>query len=210
MNFQIETEIYREFKSAEESETWAWQHYANLLGLPPEDELYKMISSYTGSYYKAYNKLLRTCPPLDSIEFRKINFEDYADLVEEIYKISRTLKNYSLPENITVYRFSHKKDIRKLCGKKIFCVGMEFSDKAFFSTTLVKDKLERFRKENRCDCLLKLYLPQGFPGAYVSFKQDWSCLNEQEFLLPPNVKFRILKIHYFTYPLEIECIAICD
>lgn len=37
---------------------------------------------------------------------------------------------------------------------------------------------------------------------------QWSRLDEQEFLLPPNTNFRILKIHHFTYPLKIECKAI--
>ena len=210
MNLSFSPQTYREFKSKEESEIWAWKHYSDLLNLSSEDALYKIISSYTGSYYKAYNQLLRLCPPLNSDKFKRIDFEDRIDDVEEIYKIDYALHSYSLPENIIVYRFTHKKDVRKLCGKIFFGAGTVFSDRAFFSTTLVRDMMNEFRKQHHCDCILKLYLPQGFPGAYVSFKEEWSRLDEQEFLLPPNTRFRILKIHHFTYPLEIECIAVCN
>lgn len=210
VNISLSPQTYREFKSKEEAEMWAWKYYSDLLNLPSEDALHKIISSYTGSYYKAYNQLLRLCPPLNSDKFKHIDFEDRIDDVEEIYKIDCALRSYSLPENIIVYRFTHKKDVHKLCDKKFLCAGAIFSDRAFFSTTLVRDIMNEFRKQNRCDCMLKIYLTQGLPGAYVSFKEEWSCLDEQEFLLPPNTKFRILKIHHFTYPLEIECIAVCD
>lgn len=208
MDSSTPIQIYREFNNKEEAELWAWRYYADLLDLPPEDELIKIISSYTGSYYKAYNQLLRICPPIHSTEFEKIDLEDRADEVEEIYKINYALRNFSLPENIVVYRFTHRKYIQKLCSSRRLRSGMEFSDKAFFSTTLVQNMLDEFRRQNRCNCVLKIYLPQGTPGAYVSFKEERSCLDEQEFLLPPNMKFKILKIHYFTCPLRIECIAV--
>lgn len=214
MNLVIDGQEYREFDSAEEVEIWARKHYDSLLALPKENEVHKMISGYTGQYYKWYNTLLRYHLPVDSKEYRKIDPEgkrdDIKEDIKEIQKIKEVLCKYSLPENIIVYRLTHKKDIKVLCNGRPIRIGAEFSDKAFYSTTLIRSLLRNFGWQNHCDCVLKLYLPKGLPGAYVSLDKEWSCLDEQEFLLPPNIKFRILKIHHFTYPLKIECMAIYD
>jgi hypothetical protein len=205
---ETDKETYRQFNDAEEAEAWAQRHYADLLGLPPENEIRRSVFFYTGSCYRLYNKLLRDCPPLGSDEFEKIDFRESREEIAEIQKINKVLLEHTLPENIVVYRFTHKRIIRRLCNSKLVHKGDVFSDRAFFSTTLVRPLLEGFGKENRCDCILKLYLPKGLPGAYVSFKDGRSCLNEQEFLLPPNIKFRILRIYGLKYPQEIECLAI--
>lgn len=210
MVVSIKAQTYREFNTKEDAEEWAQMHCADLMELSPENDLHRIIYSYTGNCFTAYNRILRACPPLDSDDFNNIDFGDLSDFAIESRELDKALRSYSLPEDIIVYRFTKKRNIRKLCNEKVLLCGMEFSDKAFFSTTLVKHMLDKFRKEHRCDCVLKLYLPKGCPGAYVSFKNEKSCLDEQEFLLPPNMKFRIMKIHHFTFPLEIECIAICN
>lgn len=114
MNVVIEGQAYREFDSVEETEIWARKYYSDLLDLPKENEFHKMISYYTGGYYKWYNKLLRDYLPVDSDQFRKIDSADIRDDVKEIQKIIEVLCKYSLPENIIVYRFTHKKVIRSL------------------------------------------------------------------------------------------------
>ena len=201
---------YREFKTAEEAEDWAGIHYADLLSMNPEDELYYIISTYTGSWYKCLNRLLRICPPLASADFNHVNFCEYEDEKQEILKINSALNRYSLPENIIVHRYTYLRDVIKMTGKCILRKGLCFSDKAFVSTTLVKGLLEQFSRENRCTCVLKICLPKGIPGAYVSFKTDKTRLNEQEFLLPPNIKMKITKVHYLTCPMQIECLALLD
>lgn len=210
MNVVVEEQAYREFDNIEETEIWARKYYSDLLDLPMENELHKMITYYTGSYYRWYNKLLRDYLPVDSDRFKEIDSVDVRDDVIEIQRITETICKYSLPENIIAYRFTHKAVIKLLCNGQVLRSGTEFSDKAFFSTSLIHYLLKDFGWNSRCNCLLKLYLPKGLPGAYVSIDKEWSCLNEQEFLLPPNIKFRILKIHHFTYPLKIECMAIYD
>lgn len=210
MKTPFDSHIYREFQSSEEAEQWALEHYADLLKLNPESDLYKTIFSYTGSWFSVLNRLLRSCPPINSEDFSRIDFSEYADEIDAINTINDTLHRYSLPENTVAYRFTHRSDITGLCRTRILRKGLKFADKAFLSTTLVRKLLEPFGKEHRCNCVLKLYLPKGLPGAYVSFKTDKTRLNEQEFLLPPNVRFQIIKIHAFTFPTIIECKAICD
>ena len=199
---------YREFTNADEAEQWAWKHYFDLLSLNPDSEQYKLIFSYTGSWYKALNHLMRACPAVGSEAFDKVEFGDYAEEKAEIIALNSILQKYSLPESIVVHRFAHIPDIIKMSKACFLHKGVQFSDKAFVSTTLVKNLLVSFGKENGCSCVLRIYLPKGLPGAYVSFKTDKTLLNEQEFLLPPNVPMKIIKIHYFTWPIQIDCFAL--
>lgn len=201
---------YREFHSCVEAEEWAMEHYAKLMTLSPESQVYKTISYYTGSEYKILNELLRIMPPCGTPAFDKIDPGEYQEECEEIHLIADTLSEFALPESIVTFRFTHNKGIRKLCGKAIPRRGMVFADKAFLSTTLLRDQLVEFGKETHCNCILKMFLPKGLPGAYVSFKDERSCLNEQEFLLPPNVRFEITKVHRLSFPMMIECIALND
>lgn len=199
---------YREFNNDNEAEQWAWEYYSDLMNLNPESEQYKLIRSYTGSWYKILNRLLRMCPEIGSAEFDNINFGDYSEEKARILALNDILQSYSLPESIVVHRFTHLSSIMKMAGTRILRKGLYISDKAFISTTLVRDDLDSFRKEYYCNCALKIYLQKGIPGAYVSFKTDDSLLNEQEFLLPPKIQMKLIKIHYFTWPVQIDCVAL--
>ena len=95
---------YREFSNADEAEQWAWKHYSDVLSLDPESEQYKLIFSYTGSWYKALNRLMRVCPAVGSEAFDKVNFGDYAEEKAEIIALKSILQKYSLPESIVVSR----------------------------------------------------------------------------------------------------------
>ena len=203
----IDEPSYREFHSVEEANEWADTHYAELLDISQEDELYKLILFYTGSWYKSLNQLLRICPPLGTTDFDSLNFDEYEDEKKEIIKINRVLNHYSLPENIIVHRYTHLRYILKMTGRHILRKGCSFSDRAFLSTTLVKDQLKDFARKYRCDCVLRIGLPEGMHGACVNFEENRKHLNEPEFLLPPNTKLKITKIHLFTWPVQIDCVA---
>jgi len=62
------------------------------------------------------------------------------------------------------------------------------------STTLVLGLLKEFAKKHRYNCVLKLYLPKGTKEAYIRFNN--SILNEHEFLIPPNLTFRLIMKHF--------------
>ena len=55
------------------------------------------------------------------------------------------------------------------------------------------------------DCLLKIYLPKGFPGAYISEYREEDRLDENEYLLPAGTRLKIIKKHILSCPLMIEC-----
>jgi len=201
---------YREFYTCEEAQLWAEENYANILALSPGSQLYNDIFSYTGSWYKVINSFLRRSPVYGSDAFRAMPSDDYEDEIGTIDRMVKLMEENPLPDNILAYRFTHLKVIRGLCGVKYLKVGLTFSDRAFFSTALVRKGLEDFGRQNLCNCILKLYLPKGTPGIYVTLEEDRNLLNEQEFLLPPNVRFEITKIRRFSFPMMIECIALVD
>lgn len=201
---------YREFHGEAEVENWAWAHYGDLLGMSPKSKLYEDIFAYTGSLSTPINRLLRHAPPYGTPEFFKYDPGDFQFAYEVIPGIAEALNRHRTPEAIVAYRFTQLKAMKQLCGTKRFRSGLLFSDKAFFSTTLLRKRLLQLGKEHRCNCVLKLYLPKGTHGAYVSFKDKRDLLREYEFLLPPNTKFEIAKVWTFTYPRVIECVALVD
>ena len=143
--------------------------------------------------------------------FRPINryLRGLQDGREELYSlvnlINDVVLNNSMPEDVTVYRSTRIKVIKKICGKQILRKGLIFADKAFLSTSLVAGCAYDYGKRYSNDCLLKLYIPTGTNVAYISYRETFSTLNEQELLLAQNTTFEIIKIHHFTKPKLIEC-----
>lgn len=130
------------------------------------------------------------------------------DIDEMIPRIADVLNQNKTPEDIIVYRFTHLKVMRNLCGTWLLRSGLTFSDKAFLSTTLLWKQLVPFGKDHHCNCMLKLYLPKGTHGAYVSLNDERDHLREYEFLLPPNLRFKIVKCCFLSYPARIKCVAL--
>ena len=142
-----------------------------------------------------YNNLLRGFDDFNYGE-KKIYSKQIGILIEEINK-------HELPEDIVVYRYTHKRLFRYLFKDLKVKVGNIFIDKGFMSTTLVPELLREFAKSHRYNCILKLYLPKGTKGIYLKF--DKSILNEQEILLPSNSKFKLLKKYFsFKYGIVYE------
>ena len=190
---------FREFLSTDEAEQWAKTHYSDLYGEQRKSNPdYERLFYYGGNCYKAYNKTLR----------HGWNCSD--ETKEEIAQLTDILERHILPESVIAYRHTHKEDVELLCIGERLRPGVRFADKAFFSTSLVKSSMDKFRKKHHCDCLLKLYLSKGLHGVYISLKETPSILNEQELLLQRNTEFEIIKIHRFCRPMVIECKAIIN
>lgn len=202
---------YTEFHSELDAATWARDHFSDVFTLPKDSPTYQSLLYYIGSMSRKWNRNLRRCPSIESGNFEKCAAGDYASDGEHIAKIkevNRFLRLHRIPENIIAYRYTHRKIMKQLCSSKFLRRGMVFVEKGFCSTTLVKNALEKFSKQHKCDCLLKLYLPQGLPGSYASLDFPPSILREYEILLAPNIQFEIIKVHRFSRPLFVECRAI--
>lgn len=207
---------YKEFQTSEEADAWAWNNYADILTPGEENVEYMSVFYYTGSMSRKWNSVLRRHPSIESGDFEKSAVREFCsdgEQIRRIKEVNAVLRRHYIPENIVVYRHTHLDVIKKLCFPGGIKNGAIFSDKGFFSTTLIKELLDKFAKNHECNCLLKLYLPKGLQGAYVSLKNPFARLNEQEILLPPNTKFEIMKIHRtfpFCKPKLIECKAILE
>ena len=188
---------HREFYNADDAEAWAAVHFPGLCGDQRNDNPdYNRLFFYGGSCYKLYNEALR------------FGWEYCDDTMHEIWQLVGILDKYKLPEPVVAYRYTHKKDLKLLLQGERLRPGLRFADKAFFSTSLVKSSLDKFKKQYNCNCLLKLYLPKGVHCAYISLKETSSVLNEQELLLQRDTEFEIIKIHRFCRPMVIECKAV--
>ena len=195
----VDTTEYREFHTDDEAEHWAEIYYPDLCGEQRKSNPdYERLFSYGGSCYKWYNKALR------------YGWGDSEDIMHEVQQLIDILDKYELSEPVVAYRYTHKMDVKLLCLGKRPQSGMRFADKAFFSTSLVKSSLDKFKKKYGCNCLLKLYLPKGIHCAYISLRGTDSLLDEQELLLQRNMEFEIIKIHRFRIPMVIECKAIIN
>lgn len=186
-----ETGHFRVFQTGEEAEKWGWEHYTELLSGKSKEEVRHLLYTYTGSWYKFYNKILRQ----DMLQNPE-RFPEYEQEIRQVPVIARELNRHSLPENIVVYRYVSFQYLKLCGGKTIPTKGMRFTDKAFVSTGLVKANLRKFAIEHCCPVLLEIKLPKGTPGVYVSFHEPGDCLDEQEFLLPPGCTFEVERVRF--------------
>jgi hypothetical protein len=203
----FESEKYKEFENSDEGNAWGWMHFSDVL-TPEDNSAYESVLFYTGSMSRKWNKVLRRYPSIESGQFESSargEFAEDGEQIRRIKEVNSVVTQHRIPENIIVYRYTNKKLIRKLCSAWILKRGMRFTDKGFFSTTLVSHLLMDFANKHECDCLLKIYIPKGTKGAYVSIKNSPSILNEQEVLFAPNLKLEIVKVNYLTHPFSIEC-----
>ncbi|MCM1395049.1 MAG: hypothetical protein NC132_02915 [Corallococcus sp.] len=185
---------YLDFRSTEEADKWGEKSFPNLVNKEfKKTKEFQALFLYGGNMFRPINRYLRGLQ------------EGRDELYSLVNLINDVVLNNSTPENVTVYRSTHIKVIKKLCKKHILRKGLIFTDKAYFSTSLCAGCAYDYGKIHSKDCLLKLYLPKGTKGAYLSYKGTFSTLNEQEFLLASSTKFEIIKVHYFTKPMLIEC-----
>lgn len=195
---------YKEFLNSQEADVWVnnfYREWVEQLQLHQNDKnnnIYNLLYKYTGNLYLAYNKFLR-----GKIKPTKKDANIY---LKDIETIKNEISKFELNENIIVYRYTYKSHFKNLFKNSKPKIGDVFIEKAFASTTLVKNLLMDFAKNHKYKCLLKIYLPKGTKGAYVKFKD---CLNEHEFLLPPNAKF-ILRKKRLNFNLDFPIVYDCE
>lgn len=197
------TNNFLEFHSSEVADEWAISNYGQWIERIRcgKDDLNKnsigyLLYIYSGNMNVVYNNLLRG--------FEDFSYDEKTRYSKQIGILVEEINKHELPEDIVVYRYTHKRLFKYLFKDLKVKVGNMFTDKGFMSTTLVPELLREFAKSHRYNCLLKLYLPKGTKGVYLRFHKR--VLNEQEILLPPNSKFKLLKKYFsFKYGIVYEC-----
>ena len=195
---------YRVFTSSMDAHIWAKENYSELLFNEAFCEARKRIIEYTGNTYVPINSILRAAPEYGSEAFNKCVLGDYEDYRIDIAILIQTLNQFPLMENIVAYRAITWRALLKLC-KGLPKKGGIFRDKAFTSTSLTLASVEEFSKTHHYPCILKLFLPQGVFGAFVSNYAEHDLLDENEFLIAPNLDFEIVSINPFSRTHRIIC-----
>ncbi|MFL0196456.1 ADP-ribosyltransferase [Clostridium sp. WILCCON 0269] len=202
--------VFRQFKNEEEVYEWItdnfeeWTRYIEIHeNRSDKSDIANLLYYYTGNKNILYKRILWGCTE----DFEKGEIEKH---LKEISIITKEICKFELQENIIVYRYTYKNMLKKGFESLKIETGKSFTDKAFMSTTLVPGSLKGFSKSRKCDCILKLYLPKGTKGVYVSVGKN--ALNEQEFLLPPNSTFKLIRGYYsFKYHMTLyKCELLCQ
>ncbi|WP_105956966.1 ADP-ribosyltransferase [Apilactobacillus quenuiae] len=135
---------------------------------------YKAIGDYSDSGYQNDNTYLRTGTS------KKIT-----KTKQEVHNIQNALKKFNLKKPMTVYRGLNGSGYSKGLNGQKSQIGSVYSDNAFQSTSIDKNAAIRFlnmtEKNANNNILIKLNVPSGYNGAYISSVSQ--IKDEKEYLI---------------------------
>lgn len=191
---------FKEFYSELEALNWIEEHFGERLKrLQNEIEkgntgFAELIYGYGGNGYKLLNETLRIIDGDDKVYSNiKDNMKSpYNNDIKEIEGILCGMFEYKIPEDIIVYRYMRKRDLRKLLRSRDDKVIIE---RGFLSTSLLPycNGMKSFQENYKAKCLLKIYIPKNSVGIPLLFDSKQSNLKEFEVLFPNNSRLKIIK-----------------
>lgn len=113
---------YKEFETEEEVDKWAKEYYFDLIN-SKDLKTVKSIIEYTGSMADKYNTVMRNSVSIESKDFDKQAkgyFAPDGEHISQIYLLNEIIKKHEMPENIVLYRYTSKEDLKKLLKNKPF------------------------------------------------------------------------------------------
>ena len=191
---------FREFTSIEEINEWAAKQYGEFLS-HPEEPIYDVVFSYTGSAYYAMNNWLRGLPLMSLEELKET--KKYSSFRDETVALYEYIMGYRLNEDINVYRSVTRRGIKELFRSWLPRKGMTGIEKAFMSTTMLRSTAVRYSKKNK-GVTMRIRVPKGVHALYVS-QDDYkgNLLKEYELLLRPGIELRVIKSGLFAIECEV-------
>ena len=132
------------------------------------------IKQYSGFWYSKINGLKR-----GTMLKTDMDSQDYAETRHCSKLIEEALEKYELKQDIVVHRQVSKDMLPQFQNSKLFM------DSGFFSTTVVKDSVNR---HNSIDLVVKVPKGKG-RGAYIKYLSDHPF--EKEFLINSHSVFNI-------------------
>tara|TARA_Y100000389_G_scaffold144920_2_gene143353 strand:- start:2508 stop:3158 length:651 start_codon:yes stop_codon:yes gene_type:complete len=152
-----------------------------------EDEM-KSLIYYTGGESLWINNLL-TNTGTDELDDRsKSKIQGHIDNLKNIIK-----KSSPSARKTVVYRGAQTRETTEnwKMAKRGDVLPFNYSTR-FISTTLYKKTALGFVEDDESCCLLKLILPKGTKGIYVSKLSSFQDMEEEEIILPPGCKFIVV------------------
>ncbi|NFI06682.1 hypothetical protein FDF97_07820 [Clostridium botulinum] len=176
------------------ADRWGKQHYKEWADDLSVEER-EALDGYIRREYKDINAYLRNdSKPVSGSTMEESRIQD------RIEKITESLEKEPIPENVTVYRWCGAAEFGYEIGKipefKKFeedFLNKDKLEKGYMSTSLSSEALSAFSSRK---IILRLQLPQGSKGAYVSALGGFG--SEKEMLLDKGSKYHINKISKAT------------
>jgi len=133
----------------------------------------------------------------DSLRVTPSGVELPLEVINLIPDIDRLVAKAVVPENITVYRGVEAEVAAALFGDDLTkVVGAEIIDKAYMSTTAVKDWSAAFAKARSGESavVLEIVVPKGSSALHVGSSIEATFAGELEFLLPRGTRLRVVGV----------------
>ena len=144
---------YRIFRSPSDVDQWVSQIYSEqqLKELSIHNDMDSPLSLYKGNGHKAINYWIRKKLSKYLVQYR-------------IPELNQMLCKYSIPENLTVFRFVDWKEFLILHWNTLF--GRSYAYPGFLSTTLLKDyySMENIRNGR---LVIEFQVDKGCSGVYL-------------------------------------------
>ena len=144
---------YRTFHTPSEVEEWVSQHYTTqeIDELTIQNDLESPLAYYKGNGFKCINYTIRK------------GYPDSRDPID-LPRLQRILYEYSIPEDLLVYRFVDLRELFILLWNTRF--GRHYSYPGFLSTTLLWDHYSMEDIKNG-RTIIEFYVHTGCPGTYL-------------------------------------------
>lgn len=142
------------------------------------------LEKYCGYDYRHINNYLRNGIDNSNKDYRELS--DFLSIV-----LSSAPR---IPENIVVYRLVCDKFVESLISDNKLDRSTPTIEKGFMSTSLIKDICYNHEDYSAEKNLLKIYVPKGTMGIYVS---NITHRNEEEILLRPNLFLGLSAYPYY-------------
>ncbi|WP_295092429.1 ADP-ribosyltransferase [Ruminococcus sp.] len=201
---------YTQFNDSSFAKEWGNRHYAEwsqkyMKILDIADYLFDIpnilspLEKYCGYDYRNINNYLR-----NGIDDSNNYYRELSDFLM-IVLISAP----RIPENLVVYRLVCDEFIDSLINNNKRIRATPTTEKGFMSTSLIKDICNNPEHYSNAKNLLKIFVPKGTMGVYVS---KITHRNEEEILLRPDLSLGLSAYPYFdeiTGKQVYEC-QICN
>ena len=184
--------FFRNRKKADETETekvpLEYGQQADAFAKAGPANQYEALTSYSGFSYEDINNYLRDRPFRDASGGYIDTVADKAEDLKDIFK----RKDAKLEKGHVLFRWTHFPGELSDLGDQM--QGKVISDKAFVSTSLHRE--DSFYEPT--GMLMKIYAKAGTPAVLVANNIGMQEKTEEEVLLPPDTRFRIIGYERFS------------
>lgn len=202
----MKKEIYKNeqwiiFEDEKEALEWVCKCFKNRLNTLTKNEIKSL------DYYIRANPI-NTVIRIQQEQYL-FDIDKWTDKFKEEYDVFMTLhrlcNSNCINQNMVVFRLCHTKNIKQI-SKKLILKNSVLDYSTFVSTTILSSAIKNienhFKEDNigfgryEYNCIMKIYLPNGINGYYISHGNDCYGGNEFELILNRHTKIKIIEVKF--------------